>query len=244
MLIIPAIDLRAGQCVRLRQGQFDCATIYETNPLVLAERYSDLGATYLHVLDLDGAELGAVQQLDLIGEMMSDTMMIQSGGGIRSLETAKKCLAAGVNRLVIGSMAITDLKLTLALIAEINASNVVLALDVNIENGIPKPAIHGWKTTTEYRLWDVVACYQDVGIQHVLCTDIAEDGMMNGPNFQLYKEAVRRFPSLFWQASGGVRDVRDIRKLSKLGVSAVILGRTLYEGNFDLSACLQEFALC
>ncbi len=241
--MIPAIDLRDGQCVRLRQGQFDCATVYEANPVDLARHYADLGATYLHVVDLDGAELGCVQQLDLIGALKSNTMMIQSGGGIRSLETAKACLAAGVNRLVIGSMAITDSELTHALISEINACNVVLAFDVNIENGMPKPAIYGWKTTTESCLWDVVASYQAAGIQNVLCTDIAEDGMMNGPNFQLYEEAVRRFPSLFWQASGGVRDVKDIRTLAKLGVSAVILGRTLYEGNFDLSACLQEFSL-
>lgn len=244
MLIIPAIDLRGGQCVRLRQGQFECATVYETNPVVLAKHYADLGATYLHVVDLDGAQQGAVQQLDLIGAMKSDTMMIQSGGGIRSLETARTCLAAGVNRLVIGSMAMTDPELTHVLISKINARNVVLALDVNIENGIPKPAIYGWQTTTERSLWDVVAFYQDAGIQHVLCTDIAEDGMMNGPNFQLYEEAVSRFPSVFWQASGGVRDVKDIRKLAKIGVSTVILGRTLYEGNFDLSSCLQEFTLC
>ena len=244
MLIIPAIDLRGGQCVRLRQGQFDCATVYETNPVVLAKKYADMGATYLHVVDLDGAQQGAAQQLDLISAMKSDKMMIQSGGGIRSLATAKACLAAGIQRLVIGSLAITDLKLTHVLISEINASNVVLAMDVNIDNGIPKPAIYGWETTTERSLWDVVASYQDAGIQHVLCTDIAEDGMMNGPNFQLYEEAVSRFPSMLWQASGGIRDMTDIKKLSTIGVSAVILGRTLYEGYFDLSACLQEFSLC
>lgn len=244
MLIIPAIDLHGGQCVRLKQGQFDRATIYQSTPVQLAKHYAALGATRLHVVDLDGAKLGDMQQLDLIQSMQSATMPIQVGGGIRSIATAQACLASGISTLVIGSIAISEPSLTLQLIAEINAKNIVLALDVNIEDGIPNPAIHGWQTPTARNAWDVVRFYQDAGVTTVLCTDIAQDGMMNGANFKLYEEAVRRFPTIAWQASGGIRDMNDMRTLSTLGVSAVILGRILYEPDFNLSLCLQELASC
>ncbi len=244
MLIIPAIDLHNGQCVRLKQGQFDRATIYQSLPVELAKHYAALGATRLHVVDLDGAKLGDMQQLDLIQSMQSNAMPIQVGGGIRSIATALACLKAGISTLVIGSIAISDPSLTLQLITEVKANNIVLALDVNIERGIPSPAIHGWQTATERNAWDVVQFYQDAGVTTVLCTDIAQDGMMKGPNCKLYEEAIRRFPTIAWQASGGIRDINDMRALSTLGVSAVILGRILYEPNFNLSACLQEFASC
>jgi len=244
MLIIPAIDLHNGQCVRLKQGQFNRTTIYQSLPVELARHYAALGAARLHVVDLDGAKLGGMQQLDLIQAMQSATMPIQVGGGIRNIATAQACLDAGISTLVIGSIAISDPSLTLELIAEINAKNIVLALDVHIKNGIPSPAIHGWQTTTERNAWDVVQFYQDAGVNTVLYTDIAQDGMMKGPNFKLYEEAVHRFPTIAWQASGGIRDINDMRILSTLGVSAVILGRILYEPDFNLSACLQEFASC
>lgn len=244
MLIIPAIDLRDGQCVRLKQGQFDRATIYQSQPVELARHYAALGTTRLHVVDLDGAQLGDMQQLDLIQSMQLTGMPIQVGGGIRSIATAIACLEAGITTLVIGSIAISNPSLTLQLIAEAQANNIILALDVNIEQGIPCPAIHGWQTATKRNAWDVVQFYQDAGVNTVLCTDIAQDGMMRGPNFKLYEEAVGRFPTIAWQASGGIRDINDMRALSTLGVSAVILGRILYETDFNLSACLKEFALC
>lgn len=242
MLIIPAIDLQNGQCVRLKQGQFDRTTVYQSPPALLAKQYASLGATRLHVVDLDGAKSGDMQQLDLIKTMKTDSISIQAGGGIRSIATARACIAAGINQLVIGSIAVSHPELALELIAEMGADNIVLALDVNIEDGIPKPAIHGWQTTTERNVWDIVQFYQDAGITHVLCTDIAQDGMMNGPNFNLYTEATRRFPTINWQASGGIRNIEDIRTLEMTGVSAVILGRILYEGDFNLSTCLKEIA--
>jgi len=244
MLIIPAIDLQNGRCVRLKQGQFDRTTVYQSPPALLAKQYANSGATHLHVVDLDGAKNGDMQQLDLIKAMQTDSVLIQAGGGIRSIAAARACIAAGINRLVIGSMAVSHPELTLELIAEMGAENIVLALDVNIEDGIPKPAIHGWQTTTERHVWDVVQFYQDAGITQVLCTDIAQDGMMNGPNFKLYTKAIHLFPNIAWQASGGIRNINDIRTLASIGVSAVILGRILYEGAFNLSACLQELSLC
>lgn len=244
MLIIPAIDLQDGQCIRLKQGQFDQATIYQSLPVELAKHYAALGARRLHVVDLDGAKLGNMQQLDLIQSMQSTAMPIQVGGGIRSIATAIACLDTGISTLVIGSIAISDRDLTLQLITEVKPNNIVLALDVNIEQGIPCPAIHGWQTATKQNAWDVVQFYLDAGVTTVLCTDIAQDGMMKGPNFKLYEEAIHRFPTIAWQASGGIRDINDIRSLAALGVSAVILGRILYESDFNLSTCLQEFASC
>lgn len=244
MLIIPAIDLQNGQCVRLKQGQFDRTTVYQSLPDELARHYAALGATRLHVVDLDGAKWGSMQQLGVIQSMQSETMRVQVGGGIRSMAAALACLEVGISTLVIGSIAISDPSLTLQLIADVKANNIVLALDVHMEGGVPCPAIHGWQTATKRNAWDVVQFYQDAGVRTVLCTDIAQDGMMNGPNFSLYEEAIGRFPTICWQASGGIRDINDIRTLSTLGVSAVILGRILYEADFNLSACLQEFASC
>ena len=244
MLIIPAIDLQQGQCVRLQQGQFDCVSIYESTPQALAEHYAKQGATRLHIVDLDGAKSGTMQQLDLIKTMPACNLTIQVGGGIRSLATASACLAAGISSLVIGSIAISDPDLTLQIIKQAGAEHIVLAFDVNIEQGIPKPAIHGWQTSTMSDLWQVVAFYQDAGISNILCTDIACDGMMNGPNFNLYEEAVSRFTAMKWQASGGIRHNEEIRKLSATGVSSVNLGRMLYETDFNLAACIQEIAPC
>ena len=244
MLIIPAIDLKNGQCVRLQQGQFDRVSIYESTPKVCVEKYKQQGATRIHIVDLDGAKSGVMQQLALIQSLQASTISIQTGGGIRSVASAKACLDAGITTLVIGSIAISDRDLTLSIISEVGTENIVLAFDVNIEQGLPKPAILGWQTSTTDNLWDVLAFYQTAGISNVLCTDIACDGMMSGPNFNLYEEAVSRFPTIAWQASGGIRHLDDIKKLASTGIAAVILGRTLYETDFNLSACIEEIARC
>lgn len=244
MLIIPAIDLQQGRCVRLRQGQFEQVSIYDYSPISLAQHYAVQGATHLHIVDLDGAKTGNIQQLALIQSMQTSALTVQVGGGIRCLESATACINAGINKLVLGSIAIVDPELTAKIIKQLGANKIVLALDVNIEKGIPKPAIHGWQTTTNDNLWDVVRHYQPLGIKNVLCTDIACDGMMNGPNFMLYSEAISRFPTINWQASGGIRHMDDLALLSSLGVAAAILGRMLYESDFELSAYLARQKSC
>jgi phosphoribosylformimino-5-aminoimidazole carboxamide ribotide isomerase len=235
MKIIPAIDLQNGQCVRLRQGNFDDNTIYPQSPQVQIKTYSDRGAKHIHIVDLDGARCGEIQQLSLIQSMLSDNVSLQVGGGIRSLETARTCLDAGINQLVIGSLAISNPDLTQDIIKTLGAGRIVLALDVNIVNSTPFPAIHGWQTASMSCLWDVADSYEKFGITNILCTDIACDGMMNGPNLALYEEAVNRFPNIDWQASGGIRNQQDIEKLGNLGVKAAIIGRALYESDFELS---------
>ena len=235
MLVIPSIDLQQGQCVRLKQGDFNQVSIYDNSPNELASQYATHGAKRLHIVDLDGAKKGHLQQFALIEDLTSCGIPIQAGGGIRNPLHAKALLSAGVKQIVIGSMAITSPEMVLECIDELGASRIILAIDISIHDGIPTPAIHGWQTLASNSLWEVVTFYQKQNINTILCTDIAMDGMLNGPNFSLYEEALTRFPTMNWQASGGIRDTSDLQGLSKLGLSAAIIGRALYESDIELS---------
>ncbi|MDP3268820.1 MAG: 1-(5-phosphoribosyl)-5-[(5-phosphoribosylamino)methylideneamino] imidazole-4-carboxamide isomerase [Legionella sp.] len=239
MLIIPAIDLQDGRCVRLEQGQFNKVTVFGDSPIEKASYFAQAGAKRIHIVDLDGAKTGSMQQLPLITAMQNG-VEVQAGGGIRTFEEAQKCIDAGISRIVLGSIAIIDKPLTKKIITTLGAERIVLAIDVQLVNQIPIPSVHGWQTTSDTSLWDVVSYYQELGISDILCTDIACDGMMGGPNLVLYAEAVARFPQLFWQASGGIRNQMDIERLKTIGIKAAILGLTLYQGEFDLPKYLAE----
>lgn len=243
MLIIPAIDLQAGCCVRLKQGEFDQVTQFDIDPIEHAAYFAKTGAKRLHIVDLDGARQGTMQQLPLIYSMQNTGISVQAGGGIRTLEQAIQCRNAGIKRLVIGSIAISNPELTAQIIREINAENIVLALDVRIEQNTPVPAINGWQTSSNSTLWEVVSSYYQLDIRQILCTDIACDGMMQGPNFTLYQQAVEHFPDISWQASGGIRNLDDIAALDASGVAGAILGLSLYQGTIDLSECLKKYEL-
>ncbi|KTD59898.1 1-(5-phosphoribosyl)-5-[(5-phosphoribosylamino)methylideneamino]imidazole-4-carboxamide isomerase [Legionella shakespearei] len=243
MLIIPAIDLQAGSCVRLKQGEFDRVTRFDMDPVERAAFFARTGAQRLHIVDLDGAKLGSMQQLPLIRSMQDTGISVQAGGGIRTLEQAILCRDSGIKRLVIGSIAISNPELTAAIIEEIKPENIVLALDVRVEQNVPIPAIHGWQSSSNRTLWEVVSAYRQSGIREILCTDIACDGMMQGPNFSLYQEAVKRFPDINWQASGGIRSIEDIATLKASGVAGAILGLSLYKGTIDLAECLEKYSL-
>lgn len=242
MLIIPAIDLHNGVCVRLKQGEFAALTQFDNAPIERAAYFAQLGAKRLHIVDLDGARTGSMQQLPLITLMQQTGMQVQAGGGIRTVEQAINCFNAGIAQIVIGSIAIQDPELTLKIIECIGIKNIILAVDVRLQNNIPIPATHGWQNATNTTLWDLVSYYQKMGITEVLCTDISCDGMMSGPNFALYQEAALRFPDINWQASGGIREAQDIKQLDRLGVYAAILGLTLYQNHFDLAQSLAEYA--
>lgn len=238
MILIPAIDIQSGRCVRLRQGQFDQMTQFDSLPVERAAYFAQLGAKRLHVVDLDGARTGTMKHLPQICDMQNTGITVQAGGGIRSLEQALLCFSSGISKLVIGSIALTNVELTAQIIKEITPQNIILALDIHMQNSIPMPAIHGWQKSTTQNLWEIVAYYEQLEVQHILCTDIACDGMMLGPNFDLYQEAVERFPAINWQASGGIRNPEDMNRLKDLGLSAAILGLTLYQDNFDLRSLL------
>jgi phosphoribosylformimino-5-aminoimidazole carboxamide ribotide isomerase len=233
MLLIPAIDLRGGQCVRLLQGRFDAETVYAQDPLTVLEQYLALGARRIHVVDLDGARDGSQGNRAAIRRIADRAGYdaIQVGGGVRSRQVAEELFALGVARVVVGSVAVTQSDEVASWIREFGPERVVLAFDVRLdEAGTPRLATHGWERQTQTSLWDAVERYLPAGLLHVLCTDVARDGALSGPNIDLYQQCVRRFPGIAWQASGGVSAAADLHALAATGAAAVISGRALLEG--------------
>jgi phosphoribosylformimino-5-aminoimidazole carboxamide ribotide isomerase len=236
MLLIPAIDLRGGQCVRLLQGRFDAETVYANDPSQIMDRYLGLGAKRVHVVDLDGAREGSQANRAAIERLVESAgrASLQVGGGVRSRGVADALLGLGVGRVVIGSMAVTAPDEVATWLRELGPERVVLAFDVRVdETGSPRLATHGWERQTATRLWDAVERYLPDGLRHVLCTDVARDGALTGPNLDLYAECARRYPNVAWQASGGVSTRHDLHALAATGVAAVISGRALLENRLN-----------
>ncbi|RLA27704.1 MAG: 1-(5-phosphoribosyl)-5-[(5-phosphoribosylamino)methylideneamino]imidazole-4-carboxamide isomerase [Gammaproteobacteria bacterium] len=235
MKIIPAIDLRQGQCVRLFQGNFDRQTIYGKDPVALADSYRNMGFSDVHIVDLDGARSGQQENQEIIRSIIkSSELAVQVGGGIRSAEQLESWLDAGVARVVIGSLAIIRPRLVSEWLASYGPEKVVLALDVTLdETGTPQVATHGWTRPGNITLWQCIDTYLDVGLQHVLCTDISRDGAMTGPNIELYAQLIGKYPQIQLQASGGVRDINDLKALDRIGLPAAISGRALLDGKID-----------
>ncbi len=231
MILIPSIDLQGGRCVRLRRGRFDEVTDYAIEPDELLARYRSLGATWIHVVDLDGARDGGRAQQALVARLAAHPgVRLQIGGGIRDAATIAGLCAGGVQRAVLGTLAVTDPAATRAALERHGPERIALALDVRLgPDGTPRVASHGWARDSARSLWEVVEGYLDLGLRHVLCTDVERDGMLEGPNLALYRAAALRYPALAWQASGGVRDAADLRALSETGVAAAISGRALLE---------------
>jgi phosphoribosylformimino-5-aminoimidazole carboxamide ribotide isomerase len=232
MELIPAIDLRDGRVVRLFQGDFASETRYEVTPEDLYGRYARAGARRVHVVDLDGARDGRAGNRPIVATLAAlGVMKLQSGGGLRASSQVRSLLSMGVERAVIGSVAVTQPDEVTSWFEEFNADRLVLALDVRIDpSGVPRVATHGWQEQSKLSLWDLVGRYERAGLRHVLCTDVDRDGALSGPNLELYAEAMARFPSISWQASGGVRDAADLKELSRVGVSAAVSGKALIEG--------------
>jgi phosphoribosylformimino-5-aminoimidazole carboxamide ribotide isomerase len=232
MRLIPAIDLRDGHCVRLLRGDFAAETRYATEPRTLLDEYRRLGADWLHVVDLDGARDGRSGNRQLIvGLAGQDAIRLQVGGGMRDAESITRMLEAGVSRVVIGSAAVTRIEDVKEWLEGYGPERIVLAFDVRLdEGGEPRVAIHGWREQSRLSLWDAVANFVDFDLKHVLCTDVSRDGALEGPNVDLYADAVRRYPHIEWQASGGIRDARDLAALAAAGAQAAISGKALLEG--------------
>ena len=235
MNVIPAIDLRKGQCVRLLRGDFDRQTNYSDDPVALAGSYEATGFSDLHVVDLDGALSGQQENQDIIREIISSSdLAVQIGGGIRTEVQLKSWLAAGVARVVIGSLAVIRPHLVSAWLDTYGPDKIVLALDVTLdEAGTPQLATHGWTRSGDMTLWQCIDTYLNVDLRHVLCTDISKDGAMSGPNFELYAQLLEKYPHLQLQASGGVRDIDDLIALNRIGVPAAISGRALLDGKIN-----------
>jgi phosphoribosylformimino-5-aminoimidazole carboxamide ribotide isomerase len=234
MQLYPAIDLRDGRCVRLLKGDFARETRYDVDPVTLAAEYAALGAHWLHVVDLDGAKRGSPANLALIERMRNAAGVgVQVGGGIRTRASLEKTLAVA-QRVVIGSLAVSDPALVASWLTEFGADRVTLALDVRLDaDGVPLVATHGWTRDSTLTLAAAIERYTAAGLRHVLCTDIDRDGALTGPNTALYRDSVARWPAIAFQASGGVRDAADLATLAAAGVAATVSGKALLEGKLE-----------
>ncbi|MCL2505911.1 MAG: 1-(5-phosphoribosyl)-5-[(5-phosphoribosylamino)methylideneamino]imidazole-4-carboxamide isomerase [Alphaproteobacteria bacterium] len=237
MDIFPAIDLRNGQCVRLRKGDFDDAVVYETNPVLQAQKFAYQGAAWLHVVDLDGAKDGAAQQTKIIANITRSTSLaVQVGGGIRNAEDIEALLDCGVRRVVVGSLAAEEPETVQSWINKFGSDCIVLALDVRLNNQKqPIVLTRGWQDDSSQTLWNILAFYE---AGTILCTDAERDGMLKGPNLTLYKEIKKRTPQFELLASGGIASLEDIRALAALGAAGAITGKALYENKFTLKEVL------
>jgi phosphoribosylformimino-5-aminoimidazole carboxamide ribotide isomerase len=231
MELIPAIDIRDGRCVRLLRGDFERETRYDLDPVELAVRYRDVGARWLHVVDLDGAKRGQPQNLPLIERMRAASgLKIQLGGGLRTRADLVSALGVA-ERAVVGSLAVTEPPTVGTWLDELGGERLTLALDVRLgADGTPTLATHGWTQGSGVTLAEAVERYLAHGLRHVLCTDIDRDGALSGPNVALYADCVRRWPQVAFLASGGVRDARDLAALAGVGVAGAVSGKALLEG--------------
>lgn len=242
MLLIPSIDLRGGRCVRLLQGDFDVETRYDLEPHELLVRYRDMGATWLHIVDLDGARDGVLANRNVIKRLASQRALnLQVGGGVRSIEVVDDLLRQGVDRVIVGSAAVEDPKAVAGWVERFGSDKIGLALDVRRDQaGTPIVLTRGWTRNSGLSLYAVLEPFLASGLQHVLCTDIERDGALAGPAADLYTELVSRVPAIQWQASGGVRSAADLHALDAIGVAAAISGKALLEERIPIEE-LQPF---
>jgi phosphoribosylformimino-5-aminoimidazole carboxamide ribotide isomerase len=233
MELWPAIDLRGGRCVRLLQGDYARETVFGDDPVAMVRQFVAGGARRLHLVDLDGAKDGVPSQADLVGRMVATAgVSCQLGGGIRSLETARQYLDAGVARVIVGSVAIENPTLLERMAAEF-PGQVVLGLDAR--DG--RVAVRGWVDTSSLTAVDVARRHAGLPLAAIVYTDIAMDGMLSGPNLAALEEmiAATGLPVI---ASGGVASANDIRRVAGIGAAGCIVGRALYDGGLSLTAAL------
>jgi phosphoribosylformimino-5-aminoimidazole carboxamide ribotide isomerase len=240
MIIYPAIDLRNGLCVRLKQGDFAQATVYETDPLKVAQKFVEAGAEWLHMVDLDGALTGETRQADLITHVAKRAgLKTQVGGGIRSPKTIEHLFNNGINRVIVGSLAVKNRALVQSWLREFGGEKIVLAFDIRTRDGEPEILTHGWQSGSEQLLGDVLDAYAGSGLKTILCTDVERDGMLEGANNELYTDIRTRWPAIEVIASGGVSSLQDLLDLAKLGAAGAVVGKAIYEGRVDLADALQ-----
>lgn len=236
MLILPAIDLMNGRCVRLEKGAFEHATLYEADPLAMAKSFQQAGATWVHVIDLDGARSGKEGNRDWVLKICGEAgLQVQSGGGLRTEDDVVAFLEAGIDRAIIGSMAVKDPAIIERLLERFGSERLTIALDVRPGAEGYEVAIKGWQETSESSFDDLLARFRDAGARHILVTDISRDGMLQGPSVALYKTLAADYPDLAIQASGGVSKKADLDDLAATGAAAAVVGKAIYEGRISLA---------
>jgi phosphoribosylformimino-5-aminoimidazole carboxamide ribotide isomerase len=236
--VIPAIDLREGHVVRLYQGDYDKQTRYAVDPLQLAHDYAATGATWLHVVDLDGARSGALDNLRVLEGMARAGMKIQAGGGVRSEDDARRLFDAGVDRVVVGSLAVREPERVIGWLGDFGPERLTLALDTRWRDSAWRLPSAGWTEDERATLDDLAPHYAAAGARHLLCTDIDRDGTLSGPNLALLEHLRTIAPALKVQVSGGVRAVDDVAQARAAGAAGIVLGRALLEGRFTLGEAL------
>ena len=229
MLIFPAIDLYDGKAVRLYKGDYNQMTVYSENPSELAEAFRAAGATHMHLVDLEGAKTGETPNLETIRRIRAAVpLFIEVGGGIRSMDIAARCLDAGIDRVILGTAAVTDPSFLRAAVSKYGEK---IAVGVDIRDG--KVAIRGWTEKSAFDAFDFCRELQKIGVRTIICTDVSKDGAMQGTNRALYGELSKAL-SLDIIASGGVSTLEDIKALRALNLCGAIIGKAYYTGAIDL----------
>lgn len=237
MKLYPAIDLKDGNCVRLIQGDYDQVTVYGNSPGEMAKKWESLGGDYLHIVDLDGAKEGKGMNDKAVKEIVASvTIPIELGGGIRTIEDIKAKLDSGVNRVILGSAAIKNPALVKEAVETFGGDKIVVGVDA--KGG--KVAIEGWLEVTDTTALSFCKELEAIGVKTVIYTDIAKDGMMQGPNVEETAKLVQA-TNLDIVASGGVSSIEDLEKLAEAGVHGAIIGKAIYIGAIDLEEAVKRF---
>ncbi|ODM26763.1 1-(5-phosphoribosyl)-5-[(5-phosphoribosylamino)methylideneamino]imidazole-4-carboxamide isomerase [Acetivibrio mesophilus] len=234
MIIYPAVDIKDGRCVRLVQGEFNKVTVYSDNPVEMGLKWEQMGAEYVHVVDLDGARTGHAQNTPVISEMAVKLgIPVQLGGGIRTIEAIETLLCKGIHRVILGTSAVKNPELVKQALKTFEGS-VVIGIDA--KDGMV--AIEGWAKTSEFTAVGFAKKMEQLGAKTIIYTDISRDGMLEGPNLKAMEEMVKAV-NIEIIASGGVSNLEDIRNLKDVGVSGAIVGKALYTGSLDLKEAIE-----
>lgn len=238
--VYPALDIREGRVVRLLQGDYAQQTTYGDDPLPRAQAFADAGATWMHLVDLDAARAGGYTLTPLLSAIAGQTgLKVQTGGGVRSRDDVARILDAGATRVVVGSVSVRAPETVIGWLAEFGPERLTIALDARqADDGRWLLPVHGWTETAEDTLDVLATRYAQAGMTHLLCTDIARDGMLSGPNIGLYQHLATLLPGVAVQASGGVRGAADVAEARAVGCGGAILGKALLEGRMTLAEAL------
>jgi phosphoribosylformimino-5-aminoimidazole carboxamide ribotide isomerase len=232
MRIIPAIDIIDGKCVRLTQGDYQKKKVYRENPVEVAKEFEDAGIEYLHLVDLDGAKKGMVVNWEVIEDIQAETALnVDFGGGVKTEREVEDLLELGVNQINIGSLAAQSPAIFAEWIHRYGKENFILSADVIGE----KVKVAGWQEDGNINLFDLTSQLTEAGLKYITCTDISTDGMLQGPNFNLYRKLRNRFPELKIIASGGITSCDDIEELKYMKLHGAIIGKAIYEGKITLN---------
>lgn len=236
--LIPAIDIIDGKCVRLTKGDYDTKKVYDASPADVAREMEDYGFRRLHIVDLDGARSRHVVNHRVLHEITSSTKLkVDFGGGIKTDEDLRIAFDNGAALATIGSIAVTHPEVLIGWLQRYGSERIILGADVRDK----MVSINGWKEDSALELIPFLERYTAEGVTNVLCTDIACDGMLQGPSTTLYSEVMAAFPTLHLIASGGVSSTDDLRRLSAAGIPAAVFGKAIYEGRIDLKKLVEEF---